>query len=96
MFVFFRPDSLNKQSSLYTPHRTNATIGPQLDRLSSSPSPTALQHQLGLAKVLADEANKLSNRIQELRVGTRLQCIGWQALINNFTSIHRYGMCTCI
>ena len=90
VFVFLRPDSTtSKKTPLYSPYRANPSLGSQMDHLTSSPSPSALQQQLELGRLLAAEAIKISNLIQELNVGNKLQCMGWKALMNNFSSIHR-------
>lgn len=60
-----------------------------MTRLTSSPSPTALQQQLTLASEFRQEALQLVHLLQELHSQTKLQWSGWQALLLNFSSMKK-------
>lgn len=89
VFVFFRPEVTPQYPYLHQPYTRNQKIESLLTQLTSSPSPTALQHQLNLGNLLAQEALRLISTSQQLRTNTHLQWIGWQALLHNFSAIHR-------
>ena len=93
VFVFFRPEVTPQYPYLHQPYTRNQKIESLLTQLTSSPSPTALQHQLNLGNLFAQEALRLISTSQQLTTNTHLQWIGWQALLHNFSAIHRYIMC---